>query len=198
MLKILQVRLQQYVNQELPDVQTGFRKGRGTRDQTANISWIMKKAREFQKNIYFCFINYAKAFDNKGPSSQGYCHLTYSIYAEYIIWNAELVEAHAGIKIARRNINNLRYADDTTLSYDADVFPPMYDFLHHLKLKAYQKRRVGIIENGSWAPCAGRVMKGMLETMKDIEIVEPMVTIRSAMKQGDIPALEALADAMLA
>ena len=83
-------------------------------------------------------------------------------------------------------------------SYDTDVFPPMHDFLHHLKLKAYQKRRVGIIENGSWAPCAGRVMKGMLETMKEIEIVEPMVTIRSAMKQGDIPALEALADAMLA
>ena len=83
-------------------------------------------------------------------------------------------------------------------SYDADVFPPMHDFLHHLKLKAYQKRRVGIIENGSWAPCAGRVMKCMLETMKEIEIVEPMVTIRSAMKQGDIPALEALADAMLA
>ena len=83
-------------------------------------------------------------------------------------------------------------------SYDANVFPPMHDFLHHLKLKAYQKRRVGIIENGSWAPCAGRVMKGMLETMKEIEIVEPMVTIRSAMKQGDIPALEALADAMLA
>ncbi len=82
-------------------------------------------------------------------------------------------------------------------SYDADVFPPMHDFLHHLNLKAYQKRRVGIIENGSWAPCAGRVMKGMLETMKEIEIVEPMVTIRSAMKQGDIPALEALADAML-
>ena len=83
-------------------------------------------------------------------------------------------------------------------SYDADVFPPMHDFLHHLKLKAYQNRRVGIIENGSWAPCAGRVMKGMLESMKEIEIVEPMVTIRSAMKQGDIPALEALADAMLA
>ena len=83
-------------------------------------------------------------------------------------------------------------------SYDADVFPPMHDFLHHLKIKAYQKRRVGIIENGSWAPCAGRVMKGMLETMKDIEIVEPMVTIRSAMKQEDIPAMEALADAVLA
>ena len=82
-------------------------------------------------------------------------------------------------------------------SYDADVFPPMHDFLHHLKLKAYQKRRVGIIENGSWAPCAGRVMKGMLEGMKEIEIVEPMVTIRSAMKQSDIPVMEALADAML-
>ena len=82
-------------------------------------------------------------------------------------------------------------------SYDADVFPPMHDFLHHLKLKTYQKRRVGIIENGSWAPCAGRIMKGMLETMKDIEIAEPMVTIRSTMKKGDIPTLEALADAIL-
>ena len=63
MLKILQARLQQYVNRELPEVQAGFRKGRGTRDQIANICWIMEKAREFQKNIYFCFIDYAKAFD---------------------------------------------------------------------------------------------------------------------------------------
>ena len=63
MLKILQVRFQQYVNWELPDVQAGFRKGRGTRDQIASIRWIIKKAREFQKNIYFCFIDYAKAFD---------------------------------------------------------------------------------------------------------------------------------------
>ena len=63
MLKILQARLQQYANRELPDVQAGFRKGRGTRDQIANIHWIMEKAREFQKNIYFCFIEYAKAFD---------------------------------------------------------------------------------------------------------------------------------------
>ena len=63
MLKILQVRLHQYVNHELPDVQAGFRKGRGTRDQIANIRWIIKKAREFQKNIYFFFIDYAKAFD---------------------------------------------------------------------------------------------------------------------------------------
>ena len=63
MLQILQARLQQYANRELPDVQAGFRKGRGTRDQIANIRWIMEKAREFQKNIYFCFIDYAKAFD---------------------------------------------------------------------------------------------------------------------------------------
>ena len=63
MLKILQARLQQFVNDELPDVQAGFRKGRGTRDQIANIRWIIEKAREFQKNIYFCFINYAKAFN---------------------------------------------------------------------------------------------------------------------------------------
>src|SRR5574337_166972 len=62
-LKILQARLQQYMNRDLPDVQAGFRKGRGTRDQIANICWIMKKAREFHKNIYFCFIDYAKAFD---------------------------------------------------------------------------------------------------------------------------------------
>ena len=63
MLKILQVRLQQFVNRELPDVQAGLRKGRGTRDQIANVDWIIEKAREFQKNIYFCFIDYAKAFD---------------------------------------------------------------------------------------------------------------------------------------
>ena len=63
MLKILQARLQHYVNRELPDVQAGFRKGRGTRDQMANIRWIIEKAREFQKNIYFCFTNYAKTFD---------------------------------------------------------------------------------------------------------------------------------------
>ena len=68
MLKILQARFQQYVNHELPDVQAGFRKGRGNRDQIANILWIMEKAREFQKNIYFCFIDYAKAFDCVDPN----------------------------------------------------------------------------------------------------------------------------------
>ena len=161
MLKILQARLQQYVNRELPDVQARFRKGRGTRDQIDNICWIIKKAREFQKNI--CFIDYAKAFDcvdhnklwkilkemgipdhltcplrnlyagqeatvrtghgttdwfqiSKGVR-QG-CLLSpclFNLYAEYILQNAWLDEAQAGIKIARRNINNLRYADNTTL-----------------------------------------------------------------------------------
>ena len=82
-------------------------------------------------------------------------------------------------------------------SYDGNVFPPMHDFLHHLQLKNYQKRRVGIIENGSWAPCSGRIMKGMLEQMKDIDIVEPVVTIRSRMKQTDLTAFEALADSIL-
>ena len=162
MLKILYARLQQYVNQELPDVQAGFRKGRGTRDQIANICWIIKKASEFQKNIYFCFIDYAKAFDcvdhNKlwkafkemgipdhltcllrnlyagqeaivrtghgitdwfqiGNIQQG-CILSpclFNFYAKYIMRNAGLDEAQTGIKIARRNINNLRYADDMTL-----------------------------------------------------------------------------------
>ena len=161
MLKILQARLQQYVNRELPDVQAGFRKGRGTRDQTANIHWIIEKAREFQKNI--CFIDYAKASDcvdhNKwwkilkemgrpdhltcllrnlyavqeatvrtghgttdwfqiGKGVRQGCILSpclFNLYVEYIMSNTGLEETQAGIKIAGRNINNLRYADDTTL-----------------------------------------------------------------------------------
>uniref|UniRef100_A0A8B9YFK4 RNA-directed DNA polymerase n=1 Tax=Bos mutus grunniens TaxID=30521 RepID=A0A8B9YFK4_BOSMU len=168
MLKILQARPQQYVNRELPDVQAGFRKGRGTRDQIANIRWIMEKAREFQKSIYFCFIDYAKAFDyvdhNKlwkilkemGISDHLTCLLRnlyadqeatvrtghgatdwfqigkgvcqgcilspclFNLYAEYIMRNSGLEEAQAGIKIARRNINNLRYADDTTLMAESE------------------------------------------------------------------------------
>ena len=83
-------------------------------------------------------------------------------------------------------------------SYDADVFPPMYDFLHHLKMKNFQNRKVAIVENGSWAPTAGRVMRGMLETMKNITIAEPMVTIRSRMKDEDLPAMEQLTVALLA
>ena len=168
MLKIFQARLQQYVNHELPDGQAGFRKGRGTRDQIANICWIIKKAREFQKNIYFCFINYAKAFDcvdhNKlwkilkemgipdhltcllknlyagqeatikighGTTDwyqiwkgvhQG-CILSpclFNLYAVYIMRHAGLDEAQAGIKIAGRNINNLSYANDTTLMAESE------------------------------------------------------------------------------
>ena len=148
---------------ELLDVQAGFRKGIGTRGQIANIHWIIKKAREFQKNIYFCFIDYAKAFDcvdhNKlweilqemgiidhltcllrnlyagqeetvrtghgttdwfqiGRGVHQGCILSpclFNLHAEYIMRNARLDEAQAGIKIARRNISNFRYADDTTL-----------------------------------------------------------------------------------
>jgi len=151
------------MNRELPDVQTGFRKGRGTRDQIANIHWINEKAKEFQKNIYFCFIDYAKAFDcvdhnelwkilkEMGTPDHLTCLLRnlyagqeatvrtghgttdwfqigkeicqgcilspclFNLYAEYIMGNAGQEEAQAGIKIAGRNINNVRYADDTIL-----------------------------------------------------------------------------------
>jgi len=142
------------VNQELPDVQAVFRKGRGTRDQCANIHWITEKAREFQKNIYFCFTDYAKAFDcvghkftirppylppEKSEAGQEETIRTehgkmdcfqigkgvhqgsilssflFNFYAEYIMWNTRLDEAQARIKIAGRNTNNFRYADDTTV-----------------------------------------------------------------------------------
>ncbi len=82
-------------------------------------------------------------------------------------------------------------------SYDAGVFPVMHDFLYHLQIKNYQKRKFAIIENGSWAPTAGKVMKGMIETLKDCEIVEPMVTIRSRMKAGDEALLEQLAASLI-
>lgn len=82
-------------------------------------------------------------------------------------------------------------------SYDAGVFTPMYEFLHRLQIKGFCNRKVAIIENGSWAPSAGRVMKEMLSSMSNIEIVEPMVTIKSRMKASDIPALEELASALL-
>ena len=82
-------------------------------------------------------------------------------------------------------------------SYDAGVFPVMHDFLYHLQIKNYQRRKFGIIENGSWAPTAGKVMRTMIEAMKDCEIVEPMVTIRSRMKAGDEALLEQLADSLV-
>ena len=171
MLKILQARLQQYVNRELPDVQAGFRKGRGTRDPIANIRWIMEKAREFQKNIYFCFIDYAKAVDcvdhsklwkilkemgipkhltcllrnlyagqeatvrtghgmidwfQTGKGVHQGCTLSpclFNLHAKYITRNPGLEEAQAGIKIAGRNINNLRNADDNTLMAESEEEP---------------------------------------------------------------------------
>ena len=83
-------------------------------------------------------------------------------------------------------------------SYDAGVFPVMHDFLYHLQIKNYQKRKFAIIENGSWAPTAGKVMRSMIESLKDCEIIEPMVTIRSRMKATDEPLLEQMADALLA
>lgn len=82
-------------------------------------------------------------------------------------------------------------------SYDGDVFPPMHTFLWKLGIKAYQNRTVGIVENGTWAPSAAKAMRSLIEPMKNVTIIEPHVTIRSAMKQSDIPALEALADAIL-
>ena len=82
-------------------------------------------------------------------------------------------------------------------SYDAGLFTPMYDFLHRLQIKGYCKRKVTVLENGSWAPSAARVMKEMFAQMKEVEVCEPVVTIRSRMKEADIPALEALADAIL-
>ena len=83
-------------------------------------------------------------------------------------------------------------------SYDGDVFPPMHMFLWKLKLKAYQNRTIGILENGTWAPSAGKAMRAIIEQMKNVIIVEPTVTIRSSLKEADIPALEVLADGILA
>ena len=83
-------------------------------------------------------------------------------------------------------------------SYDSDVFPPMHDFLHHLAIKGFCKRRIGIIENGSWAPSAGRAMRNIIDRFKDVEVIEDMVTIVSRMKPADMPALDRLADEILA
>lgn len=83
-------------------------------------------------------------------------------------------------------------------SYDGDVFPPMHTFLHKLGLKGYQQRRIALVENGTWAPSAARAMKALIAPMKQIDLVEPHVTLRSRMHEADIPALEALADAVLA
>lgn len=84
-----------------------------------------------------------------------------------------------------------------SVTYDASLFPAMYNFLHHLELKGMRGRKVGLVENGSWAPIAGKLMAGMLDKMKDMQIVEPTVTIRSRVHSSDIAALRSLADALV-
>lgn len=123
---------------------------------------------------------------------------------------AEILRSKGAVKVTVSDICRSDFAENledafrysTTVfaasSYDGSVFTPMYQFIHRLQSKGYCKRRTGLVENGSWAPCAARVMKDQLSQMKDIEIVEPVVTIRSRMKDSDIPALEQLADALLA
>lgn len=123
---------------------------------------------------------------------------------------AEILEAKGAPKVAVSDLSRCDMAEAVedafrysrmvvcASSYDADVFPPMHDFLHHLKIKNFQQRRVAIVENGSWAPTAGKVMRTMLESMKSIDIVEPVVTIRSRMKDSDLSAMEQLADSLLA
>ena len=123
---------------------------------------------------------------------------------------AEILEAKGAPKVAVSDLSRCDMAEAVedafrysrmvvcASSYDADVFPPMHDFLHHLKIKNFQQRRVAIVENGSWAPTAGKVMRTMLESMKSIDIVEPVVTIRSRMKDSDLSVMEQLADSLLA
>ena len=138
MLKILQGRLQQYVNQELLDVQTGFRKLRGTRDQIANIHWIMEKSREFQKNIYFCFIDYAKSSDcvdhNKlwkilrvmGITDHFTCLLRNLCAGQEATVRIDMDQ-----EIARRNISNLRYAVFCDLGYMQSTSCRMQGWMKH-------------------------------------------------------------------
>lgn len=122
---------------------------------------------------------------------------------------AEILRAKGAPKVVLSDLTRSDFAENVedafryprmvvaASSYDAGLFTPMYDFLHRLQIKGYSKRKVAVLENGSWAPSAGRVMKEMLGQMKEITIAEPVVTIRSRMKEADIPALEALADAIL-
>ena len=216
------------MNQELPNVQVGFRQGRGTRDQIVNICWIIEKAREFQKNIYFCFIDYTKAFDcvdhNKlwkilremgipdhlicllrnlyaGQEAtvrtghrttdwfqigKGVCQgcilspCLFHLYAQYIMGNAWLEETHAGIKIAGRNINNLRYADDTTLRAENKELKSLL-----MKVKEYSEKvglkpniqKTKIIASGpitSWQTGGEKI-----KTVTDFIILESKITADS-------------------
>ena len=224
------------MNHELPEVQAGFRKGRGTRDKIANIHWIIEKAREFQKNIYFCFNDYDKAFDcvdklwkvlkemgipdhltcplrnlyadqeatirtghrpthwfQRGKGVRQGCILSpclFNLYAEYIMRNAGLEEAQAGIKTARRNINNLRYADDTTLMAESE------EELKSLLIKVKREsEKVGLKLNiqktkimASGPITSWQIDRVTVETMADFILLGSKIT--AAMKLKDAYSLE--------
>ena len=228
------------MNHELPDVQAGFRKGKGTRDQIASIHWIIEEAREFQENIYFCFIDYPKAFDcvdhNKlwkilkemgildhltcllrnlyagqeatvrtghgttdwfqiGKGVRQGCILSpclFNLNAEYIMRNAGLDEAQAGIKIAGRNINisHLRYTDDTTLMAESE------DELKSLLMKVKENEKVGLkldiqkTKLMASSPITSWQIDG--ETMTDFIVWAPksLQKVTAAMKLKDACSLE--------
>ena len=222
-----------------PDVQAGFRKGRGTREQIANICWIIEKAREFQKNIYFCFIDYAKAFDcvdhnklwkilkEKGipdhltcllrnlyagqeatvrtghgttdwfPIGRGVCQgcilspCLFNLYAEYIMQDARLDETQAGIKVARRNINNLRYADDSTLMAKSNE---LKSFLMNVK---EESEKIGLRLNiqktkimASGPITSWQTDEETMETVPDFIFEGSLQMVTAAMKIKDACSLE--------
>ena len=226
MLKILQARLQQYMNSELPAIQAGFRKGRGTRDQIANICWIIEQARDFQKNMYFCYIDYTKAFvwittnwkilqktgipDHLtcllrnlcagqeaivrtghgttdwfkiGKGVRQGCILSLCLFnldAECIMQNAGLDKAQAGIKIAGRNTNNLRYAGDTTLMAESE------GELKSLLMKVKESEKAGLKLNiqktkimASGPITSWQVDRETMETVRDFIFLGSKITVDS-------------------
>ena len=207
-LKILQGRLQQYMNCDFPDVQAGLGKGRGARDQIANIHWLIEKVRAFQENIYFSLIDYAKAFDcvnhkklwkilqemgipdtlifllrnlyagqeatvrtrngttdwfqiGKGGRQGGTLSpCLFNLYAVYIMRNTGLEEAQAGIKIAGRNINDLRYADDTTLIAESEELKGLLMKLKQDTVKVGLKLNIQKTKTMATGPITSREIEG--------------------------------------
>ena len=242
MLKILQARLQQYMNHELPDVQAGFRKDRGTRDQIANIHWIIEKAIEFQKkNIYFCFINYAKAFDSADhnklwkilkemelpdhltcllrnldacqeaiartghetkdwfQTEKGVCQgcilspCLFKLYAEYMMRNVGLAEAQAGIKIAGKDINNLRYADGTILMAESKELTSLLMKVKEESEKVDLKLNIQKTKIMASGPITSWQIDGeTVETVTDFIFWDPksLQMVTAAMKLKDTYSLE--------
>ena len=215
MLKILQARLQQYVNWKISDVQARFRKRRQNRDQIANIRWIIGKAKECQKNIYFCFTDYVQPFDcvhhNKlwkilkqmripdhlicllrnlyagqeatvrnghgtdwfqiGKAVCQGCILSpclFNLYAEYIMWNAGQDKAQAWIKSAGRNINNLRYADDTTLMAESEELKNLLIKMKEESEKVGLKLNIQKTKIMASSPSTSRQIDG--ETMETVTL----------------------------